>query len=78
MPLIQCHVSEYRQSDVAEVVYRGLKVNCDSENELDSILLLGTSINEKAEWIADITQVREGGREGGRDLLSKIAMYYSV
>ena len=34
-----------------------MKVDCNHGNEVESLLLLGTSVNEKAEWIADITQV---------------------
>ena len=53
-------------------MYRAIKVDCNHGNETESVVLLGTSINEKAEWMADITQVREGGgregrREGGRE-----------
>lgn len=54
---MQCSVSEYRQSDIAELVYRAIKVSCEHGGEVETILLVGSSINEKAEWIADITQV---------------------
>lgn len=58
LPLLRCSVTEYRQtSDIAELVYRAIKVNYDLGNEMESVVLLSSSINEKAEWIADITQV---------------------
>ena len=58
LPLMRCSVSEYRQStEIAELVYRAIKVNFDLGTEMESTVLLSSSINEKAEWIADITQV---------------------
>lgn len=54
-------MNECRQSDIAELVYRGLKVDCDHGNEVETIVLMGQSINEKAEWMADIAQVRRKG-----------------
>lgn len=57
-------MGEYRQSDIAELMYRAVKVDCNHGNEVETIILLGTSINEKAEWIADITQVMSKGKRG--------------
>ena len=37
-------------------------MDCECGSEVETTVLMGTSINEKAEWMADITQVRaEGG-----------------
>lgn len=63
---MRCSVGEYRQSsEIAELVYRAIKVNYDHGTEMESTVLLSSSINEKAEWIADITQV---GALGGWSL----------
>lgn len=53
-------MSEYRQGDCPELTYCGVKVDCESEDdkEVETFLFLATSVNNKAEWIADITQVR--------------------
>lgn len=37
-----------------------MKVDCEHGNEMDTITLMGTSVNDKAEWMADIAQVRKG------------------
>lgn len=59
LPLTRCHVGEYRESEVAELMYRAIKVDCDHGNEVESIILLSGSVNEKVEWMADLAQVRE-------------------
>ena len=40
-------------------------MDCDHGNEIETTILMGTSINEKAEWMADIAQVRGEGELGG-------------
>ena len=58
--LTQCHVNEYRQTDSMELMYCGIKMDYESEveKEVETFDLLATNVNNKAEWIADITQVR--------------------
>ena len=64
MQLSRCHVSEYQHADYPELTYCGVKVECANEdgNQSDTVLLLAGSVNEKAEWMADIAQVRGCGR----------------
>lgn len=67
LQLSRCHVSEYQQTDCPELTYCGVKVECtsgDDSEQTETILLLASNVKEKAEWIADITQVRVHNKSG--------------
>lgn len=48
---------ECRTSDIPEIHYRGIKVECTVEGEMESITLVTGSVNEKAQWMTDFSQV---------------------
>ena len=50
-------MSEYRNTETAELMYRAVKVSCDYGDEVEMCILMAGSVNEKAEWLADISQV---------------------
>ena len=59
LPLCHCHVSECQQMDFAELAYCGIKVDYrNADEEVETFILQAGSVNKKAEWIADVTQVR--------------------
>ena len=60
-PLRQCRVLECRKSDIPEIHYRGIKVESTVEGVMESITLVAGSVNEKAQWMTDFSQVG-GGR----------------
>lgn len=57
-PLRQCKVSECTSSEVVEVHYRGMRIECPGEVEAESLTLIASTINEKAQWMTDYSQVR--------------------
>ncbi len=52
-------MSECTSSEVAEIHYRGMKIEYPGE---DCLTLVASTINEKAQWMTDYSQVCEGVR----------------
>ncbi len=50
-------MSECTSSEVVEVHYRGMKIEYPGEEELESLTLVASTINEKAQWMTDYSQV---------------------
>ncbi len=53
-------MSECTSSEVVEVHYRGMRIECPGEMEMESLTLIASTINEKAQWMTDYSQVCVG------------------
>ena len=57
IPLRQCRVLECHSSDIPEVHYRGMRLEYLNEAEMETLTLVAGTINEKAQWMTDYSQV---------------------
>ena len=61
LPLGKCHVYEHQGTEFPELYYRALRVECSvGGDKTESLLLMANSVTEKAQWMADFSQVRRG------------------
>ena len=69
LSLAKCRVFEHHSSEWPELNYRAFRVECSHDNETESIIFMASSINDKAQWMADFSQVikMSGCREWSRD-----------
>ena len=59
LPLGKCHVYEHQGTEFPELYYRALRVECSmGGDKTESLLLMANSVTEKAQWMADFSQVR--------------------
>ena len=57
IPLSKCNAGEHQSCDIPELHYRAMRVERSHGDETETIVLLANSINEKAQWLADLSQV---------------------
>ena len=55
----KCHVYEHQGTEFPELYYRALRIECSmGGDKIESLLLMANSVTEKAQWMADFSQVR--------------------
>lgn len=64
LPLSKCHIHEMPGSEFPDIQYRGIRVDCWTQQEMESsVILLANGIDDKAQWLADFTQCVENERQ---------------